>query len=52
VKSITIKDKKGELILKVIKRKNGRYEMELSSDLKDKIDVTVRDEKGHTVLFR
>jgi hypothetical protein len=50
IKSVTIKDKKGVLLFKIIHRKSGFYDVIKHVSLQDFV-VEVRDEKGHKVIF-
>jgi len=50
IKSVTIKDKKGVLLFKIIHHKSGFYDMIKHPSLQDFV-VEVRDEKGHKVIF-
>lgn len=49
MKSVTIKRGK-TLILKVLHRKDGKYELLKSAELSD-ISIDVRDDKGCKVMF-
>ena len=51
IKSITIKDKKGYLLLKVISRKNGKYEIIVDANLHD-LEIDVRNERMEKVMFK
>jgi hypothetical protein len=50
MKSVTIKDRYGNLLLKVIHRKAGKYDLFRDEALAD-IDVDVRDDRGCKVTF-
>ena len=50
MKSVTIKDKNGTIIFKVIQHKNGKYEMIREKNLCN-ISVEVRDERNMLVYF-
>lgn len=50
IKNIAIKDKKGLLLLKIICRKNGIYDMTKLESLKD-IYVEIKNEKNYKICF-
>ena len=50
IKSIIIKDKNGRLILKVICRKSGEYEVIKDISVHG-LDIEVRNEKNEKVIF-
>jgi len=50
IKSITIEDTDGKLLLKIIARKNGRYDMIREVTLKDLL-VEVRNDKNEKIMF-
>lgn len=49
MKSVTIKDNEGRLLVKIIHRKNGEYELIQICNVA--LDIDVRDEKGCKVIF-
>ena len=50
MKSVTIKDSRGNILIKVIHRKNGEYElMKICGG--DKLNIDVRDTQGCKVIF-
>lgn len=51
MKSITVKDKWGNLLIKVIHRKNGEYELVKHPDIQNDFAVEVRDDKNCKVTF-
>jgi len=52
IKSVTIKDKTGKLIFKVICRKNGNYEIIKDPLLvEEHIEIDVRNEKNQKIIF-
>jgi hypothetical protein len=52
MKSVTIKDMKGAIILKLLERKSGKFELILHRDIQGKVDITVRDDQGCMVWFQ
>ena len=50
MKSITIRSKSGRVLLKILHRKSGQYDLIKDSALAD-IEVEVRDDEGHKVKF-
>jgi len=50
IKSITIKDIRDKLLIKIIARKNGTYDMIREVTLKD-LMVEVRNEKNEKIMF-
>jgi len=52
LKSVTIKDKNGTIIIKVIHRKNGKYELIRNADVPCNVVIEVRNDKGRKVMFR
>lgn len=52
MKSVTVKDRYGKIIIKVIHRKNGRYEIITAKTVHDSgATIEVRDDEGHKVMF-
>lgn len=52
MKSVTIRDKRtGEIIVKVIRKKNGEYELTRQKYLEDSITVDVREDNGSKVTW-
>jgi hypothetical protein len=51
IKSVTIKDKKGVLLFKIIHRKSGVYDIIKHPSLQDFV-IDIRNEKGHKVIFQ
>ena len=52
MKSVTIKDKKRKLLIKVIYKKNGEYELIQTSELANLVDIDVRDNNNCKVNFK
>jgi hypothetical protein len=52
VKSVTIKDTQGRLLVKVLHRKGGRYVVTMDRGLGPHVDVSVRGNDGRVVLFK
>ena len=50
MKSVTIRDQTGRILIKVIHRKSGAYEVLKAPDLQT-INLEVRDNDNHKVLF-
>ena len=50
MKSITIRSKSGRVLLKILHRKSGQYDLIKDSTLED-IEVEVRDDQGCKVMF-
>lgn len=50
MKSITIRNKSGEVLIKILHKKSGEYELIKRSTLAD-TDVEVRDDQNHKVMF-
>jgi len=50
MKSVAIKTASGKILVKVIHKKSGEYELVKDVTLKD-VDVEVRDDKNRKVLF-
>ena len=50
IKSITIKDVRDKLLIKIIARKNGTYDMIRDATLKD-LEIEVRNEKNEKIIF-
>ena len=50
IKSITIKDASDKVLLKIIARKNGTYDMIRAVTLKD-LEIEVRNEKNEKIMF-
>uniref|UniRef100_A0A6M3J2W9 Uncharacterized protein n=1 Tax=viral metagenome TaxID=1070528 RepID=A0A6M3J2W9_9ZZZZ len=51
MKSVTIRDNRGEVVIKVIHRKNGKYEIIVTPDINRDCDIEVRADDGSKVLF-
>ena len=51
IKSIIIKDVRDKLLIKIIARKNGTYDMIRDVALKD-LEIEVRNEKNEKIMFR
>ena len=51
IKSVTIRDRRGEILIKILKRKSGEYELIKVAGLKD-VEVEIRDTRGRKVLFQ
>lgn len=49
MKSVIIKDGNGNILIKIIHRKNGEYELIQIGNVA--LDIDVRDEKGCKVIF-
>ena len=52
MKSVTIYGRRGEVLLKVIHRKNGEYGMSGDSILLKELCIDVRDDTNHQVTFK
>ena len=50
MKSITIRDRKGMILVKVLHRKSSEYELIKAAGLRE-VTVEVRDNKGHKIMF-
>lgn len=46
MKSVTIRDKKGKVMVKVLQHKNGTYDTWVLTNILDTIDIEIRDEKN------
>lgn len=51
IKSVTVKDQYGKVLIKVIYRKNGKYETEITKELHNRILIEIRDENNAKVLM-
>ena len=51
MKSVTIKDRWGALILRVSQKKNGEIDMVADSSITTTIGIDVRDDQGKKVYF-
>ena len=51
MKSVTIYGRRGELLLQVIHRKNGAYELNGDSLILRDLDIEVRDDQNKKVTF-
>lgn len=51
MKSVKITDCDGRVLVKVIKRKNGRYDSSVLTDIADKITMEIREENGRKIMF-
>ena len=51
IKSVVIKTLEGDMLIKISCSKKGIYDIETIDYLNDRIDIEVRDERGHKVLF-
>jgi hypothetical protein len=49
MKSVTIRDCNGRILVKVLARKNGTHECMAAIDIADKIDVEIRDDQNKKV---
>ena len=53
MKSITIKDtRKGEILIKLIHRKSGKYDLIVRDDIKGQVEITARGDDGCLVWFQ
>ena len=52
MKSITIKDKNGLILLKIVHKKNGEFDMEYFAFAIDNFDIQVRDNDNSLVYFK
>jgi hypothetical protein len=50
MKSVTIKDKKGKLLIKVLEHKDGTYTTLQLSEFDGQINIEIRDDKGCKVM--
>ena len=50
MKSVIIRDKKGEILIKIIHRKNGIFDITRRSDLVN-ADIEVRDDNNRKVVL-
>lgn len=50
MKSVTLRTEQGEVLLKILHKKSGEYNLIKHSTLQD-IEVEVRDEQNHKVMF-
>ena len=50
MKSVTIRDKKGKLLIKVLHRKDGCYDI-LKLNSLEEIDIEIRDDKNCKVFI-
>lgn len=50
LKSVTIKNQRGKLLIKILHRKNGEIEVTRISDY-ESLDIEVRDDDGCKVLM-
>lgn len=51
IKSVTVKDQYGKILIKVIYRKNGHYETDIAKELHNRILIEIRDENNAKVLM-
>ena len=52
IKSVTIRNKQtGQILFKVINRKNGKVELTYLSTDKDRFDFDIRDERNQKMIF-
>jgi len=52
IKSVTIKNRKtGQILFKVLERKNGKVELTYLSTDKDRFDFDIRDERNQKMIF-
>jgi len=51
MKSVTIKDHNGKILVKVKQLKNGEYEATVANDLVGKISVDARTDENTKVIF-
>ena len=53
MKSITIKDTlKGEILIKLVHRKSGNFDLIVRDDIQGQVEITARDDKGCLVWFQ
>lgn len=51
MKAVTIRNKSGEILVKIVHRKSGEYELIKHSTLTD-VDIEVRDQKNRKIMFQ
>ena len=51
MKSVKIADIYGRILVKVLRRKNGRYDIKVAKDIENKIDIDIRDDKNCRVIL-
>ena len=52
IKSVTIKNRKtGQILFKILERKNGKVELTYLSVDKDRFDFDIRDERNQKMIF-
>lgn len=51
MKSVTIKDKKGKMLIKVLEHKDGTYTILQLPEYDGVIDIEIRDDKGCKVMM-
>jgi ribosomal protein L25 (general stress protein Ctc) len=49
MKSVTIKDSKGKILVKVLHRKNGEIDAILHTSIQDRISVDIRDNDNYKI---
>lgn len=52
MKSVTIRDKKGKLMIKILQKKGGEYEIEFLEELVNTLTIDIRDDQGCKVIHR
>jgi hypothetical protein len=53
MKSVTIKNKRtNEVLVKIIRRKNGVYDLIKHNSISDNLTFEVRDDKNRKILFK
>ena len=51
MKSVTIRDKRGEILVKVIHRKNGKYDLIKTPEIDRDCDIEVGADDNSKVIF-
>ena len=52
MKSVTIKDRKGDILIKIVHTKNGKYTCVHAGELDGQIYIEARDDKNCKVEFK